>query len=329
MSTEREPLISVVVPIYNAEQYLEKCISSICNQTYQNLEIILVDDGSTDHCDKICDCIAEKDSRITVIHQENGGQAKARNTGIDAAKGEFLLFVDSDDYINKQMVERLHGRIKKDLSDLAVCGYVFLDESGKELGAYVIPDSVQSGFQALELAYAENGFLLNSIIVNKLYKRELFKELRFPEGRLHEDEATVYKLIDQCCLISILSDPMYFYVEHPNSTMTSEYSVRRLDGIEACYERYFYYRKKGGDYLRLLAAEGDVFTPVFFRSKQQFKPRTPEEKRRVREIDKMAREICFDNFKAWSLPRKIKLLAPKLYIWISKAKRGFNGESAG
>ena len=153
----------------------------------------------------------------------------------------------------------------------------------------------------------------------------MFNTIRFPEGRVHEDEATVYKLIDQCCLVSTLSEPLYYYVEHPNSTMTSVYSVKRLDGVEACYDRYFYFREKGGDYLQFLKAEGEVFASVFFRSKQLFKPETPEEKRRVREINKMAREICFDNFKQWALPRKLKLLAPNLYLLISKAKKGFKG----
>ena len=316
-----DPLISIIVPVYNAELYLEKCIESICNQSYTNIEVILVDDGSPDHCGDMCDRFAERDSRITAVHQANGGQAKARNVGIDLSKGELLLFIDSDDYISMYMLEHLYNRIKEDQSDLAVCGYTFLDETGEELGTYVLRDSVQSGFETLEMAYGENGFLLNSIIVNKLYKRTLFNNIRFPEGRLQEDEATVYKLIDQSLKVSILSEPLYYYVEHPNSTMTSKYSVRRLDGIEACYERYFYYRRKGGTYLRFVKAEGDVFTPVFFRSKQLFKPETPEEKRRVREVNKMAREICFDNFGQWSIPRKIKLLAPDFYMWLSKMKK--------
>lgn len=316
-----DPLISVIVPVYNSEQYLEKCVESIQNQSYSNIEIILVNDGSADRCGKICNLLAERDSRISVIHQENGGQAKARNAGIDLAKGELFMFVDSDDYIDIQMAERMYKRIQKDQSDLVVCGYKFLNENGKELGTYVIRDSVKSGFQTLEMAYEENGFLLNSIIVNKLYRRELFEGIRFPEGRIQEDEATAYKLLDQCRVVSILSEPLYYYIEHPNSTMTSKYSVRRLDGVEACYERYFYYRKKGGDYLRFLTPEGDVFTPVFFRSKLQFKPRTMEEKRRVREIDKMARDICLDNFKKWSFTRKIKLLAPRLYICLSSIKK--------
>ncbi len=320
------PLVSVIVPVYNAERFLEKCIESIRSQSYSNLEIILVDDGSLDHSGEICDHYAEMDSRIIVTHQENRGQSRARNVGVTLSKGEMLLFVDSDDYIDLQMVEQMYNRILEDRSDLAVCGYSFLDETGKELGTYVLQNSVQTGFQTLEMAYGENGFLLNSIIVNKLYKRVLFKKICFPEGRVHEDEATVYKLIDQSQRVSILSEVLYYYIEHSNSTMTSGYSVRRLDGVEACYERYFYYRQKGGSYLHFLKAEGDVFTPVFFRSKQLFKPETPEEKRRVREINKMAREICFDNFRRWSLQRKIKLLMPYFYIWLSKLKRGLSCE---
>ena len=320
---DNDPLISIIVPVYNTEQYLEKCVNSIRNQSYSNLEIILVDDGSADHCDRICDHFAEIDSRITVIHQENGGQSRARNTGIGRAKGELFLFVDSDDDIDENMVEQMYKRIQRDQSDLAVCGHLFLDELGNELGTFTMQDSVQTGFQMLEKAYegTQNDYLLNSIIWNKLYKRILFEQIRFPEGKLQEDEATVYKLLDQCHFVSILSEPLYCYVRHSNSTMTSKYSVKRLDGVEACYERYFFFRKKGGDYLRFLKPEGDVFTSVFFQSKQLYKPNTKEEKRRVREIDRMAREICFDNFRVWSFPRKIKLLVPELYIWLGSVKK--------
>ena len=318
-----ESLISVIVPVYNTERYLEKCIESIVCQSYSNLELILVDDGSSDHSGDICDYYAKKDSRIKVVHEENGGQSKARNVGIDQASGEFVLFVDSDDYINKYMVEHMYNRIEQDQSELAVCGYIFLDDSGNELETYSILDSVQTGYQVLEMAYdgTKNDFLFNSIIWNKLYKRILFEKVHFPEGRIQEDEATVYKLLDQCRSVSILSEPLYYYVRQSNSTMTLKYSVRRLDGVEACYERYFYYRVKGGEYLRFLKPEGDVFTSVFFQSKQLFKPETREEKRRVRVIDGMARKVCFDGFWQWSWPRRFKLLAPRLYIALGKLKR--------
>lgn len=317
------PLISIVVPVYNTEQYLEKCIESIRNQSYSNLEIILVDDGSTDQSGEICDRYSEIDSRIKVVHEENGGQAKARNTGICISTGQFLLFVDSDDYINEYIVEHMYKRIEEDRSDLAVCGHYFLDEAGNELGVFTIPDQVRTGYQMLEMAYhgTENDFLVNSIIWNKLYKRFLFDYVRFPEGRIQEDEATVYKLLDQCRKVSITSERLYYYIQHSNSTMTSAYSVRRLDGVEACYERYFYYREKGGAYLRFLKAEGDVFATVYFRSKQLFTPVTLEEKKRVREIDRMARKICFDNFGKWSFYRKIKLLLPDLYVFMERIKK--------
>ncbi len=320
MRADNIPLVSVIVPVYNVERYLEKCINSICSQSYPHIELILVDDGSTDHSGEICDRYAEANSNIKVIHQKNAGQSKARNSGIDLAKGELLLFVDSDDYICDQMLERMYARMVQDQSDLALCGYTFYDEDGKKQGTYTFPDEVKTGFQAL-MAYDKNGFLMTSIIWNKLYRKFLFDQIRFPVGRVHEDEATVYLLLDQCQKVSILAEPLYSYVQHSNTTMTSAYSVKRLDGVEACYERYFYYRRKGGDYLHFLNAEGDVFTHVFFRSKQQFKPVTPAEKKRVYEINRMAREICFDNFREWSLPRKIKLLAPDLYIWLSKMKR--------
>ena len=238
------PLVSIIVPVYNTEQYLEKCIESIRDQSYPNLEIILVDDGSTDHSGEICDHYSIIDSRIKVVHEENGGQAKARNTGIHISLGQLFLFVDSDDYINKYMVEHMYNRIEKDRSDLAVCGHCFLDEEGNIIEIFTIRDQVRTGYQTLEMAYCgtKNDYLFNSVIWNKLYKRSRFEQIRFPEGRVQEDEATVYKLLDQCRNVSILSEPLYYYTRRSNSTMTSTYSLRRLDGVEACFERYFYYR---------------------------------------------------------------------------------------
>ena len=203
---DNDPLISIIVPVYNTELYLEKCVDSIRNQTYSNLEIILVDDGSADHCNTIVDHFAIIDSRITAIHQENGGQSKARNTGIDRAKGEFYLFVDSDDYIDENMLEQMYKRIQRDGSDLAICGHLFVDEIGNELGVFTMHDSVQTGFQILEKAYegTKNDYLVNSIIWNKLYKKFLFEQIRFPEGKVQEDEATVYKLLGQCHKVSII-----------------------------------------------------------------------------------------------------------------------------
>lgn len=320
MSQNYEPLISVIVPIYNVERYLEKCIKSILNQTYQNLEVILVDDGSPDNCGEICDRYSDKDPRIKVIHKQNGGLSDARNKGIDAAEGEYLAFVDSDDTIMPEMIGKLYQRIVTDQSDMAFCGYIQVDQKGNILSEVFLPDNLLSGFDTLKESYEKNG-VLYTIACNKLIKRQLFQNIRFPIGKYNEDEFTLYRVIDQCKLISILRDPLYIYVRRDNSITQESYSAKRLDGIEASYERYFYFKKKGGQYKELLVPEGNTFTPIFFRSKLLFKPETQKEKKRVREIDRMARAVCVDNFHQWTLPRRIKLLSPELYIILGKVKR--------
>ena len=316
-----EPLISVIVPVYNVEQYISKCVDSIQKQTYRNVEIILVDDGSTDRSRAVCEKKAETDGRIHVIHQKNGGPSNARNTGIDYADGDYYLFIDGDDYIAPEMVEKLYGRIKTDSSDLAMCGIARVDENGVPFEEDALQDALVTGFQALERSYGYKGWLFCSFIVNKLYHKHLFESIRFPEGKFHEDEATVYRLLDQCNQISVVSAVLYYYVNRENSTMNAEYSVRRLDGVEAIYQRYRYYREKGGKYLDFLIPDGKMFAVLFYDSKQLFTPSTYEEKKRVAEIDRMAKEICLDNFSKWSLPRKIKLLSPKTYIRLGRIKK--------
>lgn len=322
MSRTTYPLISVVIPVYNIESYIANSIESIQNQTYSNLEIILVDDGSTDSSKEVCRKYSEKDERVICLSKENGGPSSARNEGIDFANGEYLFFVDGDDYIAPKTLETLYRRVVTDHSEMALCGVTRVGKDHRILRTFETSDDVITGFQALKMAYREdNGVLFCSMIVNKLYHHSLFAHIRFPNGKFHEDEATVYKLLDQCSLISLVSDPLYYYLDREDSTMNKPYSVKQLDGIEACYQRYFYYKEKGGQYKQLLIPEGDRFTPLFFQSKQRFIPNTEMEKKRVQEIDKMAREICLDRFFSWSLPRKVKLLSPYMYLQLGHIKK--------
>ena len=321
MNMIHDPLISVIVPIYNVEQYLDKCINSILNQTYHNLEIILVDDGSPDNCGSICDQYSVMDQRVKVIHKQNGGLSDARNAGLDMANGDFIAFVDSDDTIMPEMMEKLYERIVVDRSDMALCGCKRVNKKGEILLEFFLPDNVLTGFGALEASYEYNGFLF-SLTWNKLYKKHLFQHIRFPVGKYHEDEYTTYLIIDQCSRVSIIRQAFYIYLyQRDDSIMQEAYSVRRLDGIEASYERYLYFKKKGGKYKELLVPEGNTFTPIYFRSKLLFKPTTHEEKKRVHAIDRMARKICFDNFKEWTVPRRIKLLTPRLFIIMGAIKK--------
>lgn len=183
-----QDLISVIVPVYKVEKYLKRCVDSILAQTYPCLEVILVDDGSPDGCPAICDEYAREDRRVRVIHKENGGLSDARNAGIDAAKGKFLGFVDSDDYVHPRFYELLLQALKEEGADIAGCDVkkVCKTEKIEEKEQQPIQRTVYSGREATANLYDA-----------QMYKKELFEEIRFPKGKLHEDEFTSYKLLYQ------------------------------------------------------------------------------------------------------------------------------------
>lgn len=237
-------LISIIVPIFNVAPYLEKCVNSIINQTYKNLEIILVDDGSTDESASICDKLKEKDNRIIVIHKENGGLSDARNAGMSVAKGDYFGFVDSDDYIDKTMYEKLYKAMRNSNSNISLCNYDFVYENGELYCEN--PNVIDNGeltkdefFNKLFIAY--NHFYV--VAWNKLYDKEIFNSLEFEKGRLHEDEFIIHKIIDRCNKVACIEEPLYFYVQRDNSIMNQKKSVKNLDVIDALYERYLYFKK--------------------------------------------------------------------------------------
>ncbi len=247
--------ISVVVPVYNVEKYLERCILSIINQTYQNLEIILVDDGSTDNSGVICDEFAQKDPRIKVIHKENGGLSDARNAGIKAASGDYIGFIDSDDYISHQMYEKLLVTLEENKADISICNYVYVDEiTGEEdkkmSSLSPIKTEVLTKHQGYEKlnAYVD-GYSFYVTAWNKLYKKELFSDILFAKGKLHEDEFIVHKLFEKCEKIAVTEDILYFYVIRQGSIMNSKATEKSLDIIEAMMDRYYFYLKNQEKFL--------------------------------------------------------------------------------
>ena len=318
-SMESKTLISIIVPVYNVEKYLEKCVGSILAQTYGHLEIILIDDGSTDKSSEICDQFAGENDCVKVIHQDNKGVSAARNRGIACAKGDFLAFIDGDDYVLPDMIENLYSRIVKDYSDLAICGYKKVDEEGRILSVTTIPDAVVSGVQAIQLHYKQTAGIM-MIPVNKLYRRKLFNTVRFPVGKRCEDEATFYRILDLCERVSILSIPLYLYVQHEDSFMGGEYSVERLDGVEAFYERYLFYCDHKDQYRELIQLEGKLFIWQFYDAIRHFHPKTERERERVREICKMARKMYVQHEVKWTFREKLKLLIPDIYVKARKAK---------
>lgn len=243
----KEELVSVIVPVYKVEKYLSKCIESIINQTYKSLEIILIDDGSPDNCGNICDEYAKKDNRIRVIHKQNGGLSDARNAGIVASSGEYLMFIDSDDYIHPEMILKLYKRLIKDGSDMALCGFSYVDENGEGIDKMnqksPIKDEVLNKTEFFNKALKASGCWYYVIACNKLYKKEIFNNIKFPLGKIHEDEFIIHKIIDKCDKISCVSDNLYYYVQRTGSIMNTKYDIKRLDIIDAYIQRIEYFIK--------------------------------------------------------------------------------------
>ena len=239
----RFPLISVIVPIYNSEEYLTECLDSIVKQTYQNLEIILVDDGSDDGSCSICDEYSLRDSRIRVIHQNNMGVSAARNRGVKEAKGAYIIFIDSDDYIDRSMIEKLYLNLKKNQADMSMCDVIsFDDKSRKFTQAKIIPDETIGADTALTRILDNNNWCY-VVAWNKLYKRNLWKNLRYPIGKIHEDEAVIHHLLGQCKRIALISEPLYFYRKTTGSIMNSAYSIKRCDRYLAYADRALYFER--------------------------------------------------------------------------------------
>lgn len=240
-----EDLISVVVPVYKVENYLNKCVDSIINQTHKNLEIILVDDGSPDNCGNICDEYAKKDKRIKVIHKENGGLSDARNAGIEIATGKYITFIDSDDYVDNNYAELLYKTIIKDCTDIVISSNKVVYETGTILEKATNEESVLEPKVVLERILYDDGIDLSAWA--KLYKTDFFKEIKYPKGRLFEDAATTYKLISKSKKISINSKSTYNYIIRNNSITNEDFSPSKFDLIISTEEMCNFINEKYPD----------------------------------------------------------------------------------
>lgn len=223
------PAISIIVPVYNVEPYLRKCLDSIIGQSFKDFEVIIVNDGSTDNSKHICDEYARIDNRVTVIHKENGGLSSARNAGIQIARGEFIGFVDSDDYIDKDMYKILYKLCRETNSDIGICKFQ------REVNGKLFTGQADDLF--LELDHNEamrelfKGVLYRFSVCNKLFKKSCFNQIYFPVGRIHEDLATTYKVFANVSKSVYTSYPGYIYVRRDESILTSTYTQKRLDAL--------------------------------------------------------------------------------------------------
>lgn len=239
------PVVSVIVPIYKVERYLQQCIDSICNQTYEFLEIILVNDGSPDGCGRICDTNAERDSRIVVIHKENGGLSSARNAGLDAAKGDYVSFIDADDTIHPRFIEILLGLCRQYECDIAQCDYLTVADNSIALPLNTVQSiKLYNNKQALYKMCCTGDAAKYTIACNKVYKKELFQDICYPLGKMHEDEYTTYLLLWKARKIAVINLYMYYYLQRETSIMGSGFSVKRLDALTAFHERLEFLRDK-------------------------------------------------------------------------------------
>lgn len=215
MQKDKKPLVSVIVPCYKVEQYLPNCIGSIINQSYDNWELILVDDGSPDNCGDICDEYAKQDNRINVVHKENGGLSSARNAGMKIMKGDFVTFLDSDDYLHKDTLKTLVGYAEKYDAQLVQCDFV----RGDETKFPIWKDDEKVTEYDNHTIFTK--FVAKIIVCGKLYKRDLLDGIIMPEGIINEDDWTTWKLYYRASKIIVTNRPLYYYTVNPNSIMSS------------------------------------------------------------------------------------------------------------
>lgn len=252
--------VSIVLPVYNVADYLKECIQSILNQTFKEYELILVDDGSTDGSEIMCDQYKKKDERIVVVHQKNGGLSAARNTGMNYAKAEYITFIDSDDFVGPQYIELLYESVIKNDADISICDYKEVSQNAT-IGSidYCEKDNIKElsldKEETIKQVYKTDYHGIEFVSWAKIYKLDLFKsnDIYFPEGRLHEDAFTTYKLFYISKKITYIDIPLYFYRIRSGSIMTSEFSEKRLDMICATREEYQFFKKNDNYELMRLA----------------------------------------------------------------------------
>ena len=250
MSFEKEPLVSIIIPVYNVQVYLSRCVESVRRQTHKNIEIWLIDDGSPDACPDMCDEYAIKDSRIHVIHKENGGQGSARNKALDIIHGDYVAFLDSDDTWDEDYVEYLLNLILQHNADIAICNYRHVDENDcclKELSSRV-QEKEYTGEEAMITALYWNEFGVAPWA--KLYKRELWRNIRFKEDRIYEDLATTYLVYDSAQRVVFSDQIKMSYRIRSNSDIHQAFNSKRIKTLDTADEILEYCKDRNRKVLR-------------------------------------------------------------------------------
>lgn len=304
-------LVSVIIPVYNVEVYLDRCLASIVKQTYENLEIILVDDGSTDTCPKKCDEWAKKDHRIKVIHKKNGGLSDARNAGIDQATGDFLCFIDSDDFVHQEFVQVLLNNLLETDSDLSICYFRSVDENTQLPVEVTAKHMVIEGNEIPNVLFEKYNLPFVSACT-KLYKKEIFNDLRFDVGRINEDNFVIHKILMKCKKIVFTKGEYYYYYKRANSITRAEYfTEKNLDYFVAHCNWYEYFKGtqfEGKALNKLVDSICRLYQVAFSRN-----------------ADTKTLTFLRENFIKYyklnphkSFPQMVFLINPRLFCWIVK-----------
>lgn len=319
------PVISVIVPVYNVEKYLHQCIESILSQTFEEFELLLIDDGSIDNSGKICDEYAEKDSRIKVIHQHNQGQAKARNVGIDAAGGEWVAFVDSDDYIASDMMAVLLETAVAQHADMVMCNFSRFKDGDEYIAEERLPAPFlyENTEQKKFLSFVENSELSVYHIVpwGKIYHKTVFEGIRYPEGRIYEDSAIAPALLDNAKKIVCLKDSFYFYRTNPQSTTQRSFSIKNFDYLLLCKDRidYFLMHRK----IEYASKAAKDFFFFYFENYFKICCTDKTEKTRLYKFRKLAWKVLPTYLKIKSVPINQKISAVLLLAFPNLFKKFF------
>ena len=313
-------LISVIVPVYNVENYLNKCVESIVTQTYKELEIILINDGSSDKSGIVCDGWALKDNRIRVIHKSNGGLSDARNTGLDIATGEYIVFVDSDDYIDSEMYEKLWTVLKKNGADLAICGFNQVTDKGDplEICGLELKDGIIDKKEVLK-GIIHSGS--NCVAWNKMYHSRLFDCIRFPLGKYYEDRMVMPLIIERSNRIVATSETLYNYRLSSNSITRSNPNIKWFDDVEGFYCNLKFFESRNYQELACETAVKLIDKYLIVRNKVGIIPST--EKDRLREIKKMVRFCYLKYRKQIRFLHVLNIECPALYTFLFRMKRKF------
>ena len=318
---EKAPLLSIIVPVYKVENYLPKCIDSILAQTFTDFELILVEDGSPDDCPALCDAAAEKDARVRVIHQKNGGLSAARNAGLDAARGAWIGFVDSDDYIAPEMYEVLYQAVQSTGADLALCDYAEVDEAGAPCQSMHVSLS-EGELTGQELLKRASGLMVQ-LAWNKLYRRAIFTQLRYPEGKLNEDLFLIPEVCLQIQKAVVVPKALYYYVQRGGSIMNESKTLRHFDAAEAA-QRYWNCLVENEVYDALANAAKFTMGSVSRVYRQlppalRKAPRSREMLRMQFDVVDRTRQYCTVPAGLW-LQSLLLRLFPREYMWLRNIK---------